>query len=138
MELCAKTLRDVMYNELKVETIEKLAFKTIYVLYELFKEIVESINYLHKQKPPIIHRDLKPSNILLTNGSSGRFIKLADFGIAVFHERESQSHTAGVGSENYMAPEVKSTKSKSKYGVKADVFSLGMILRDLFNCDLNE
>jgi serine/threonine protein kinase len=32
---------------------------------ELFKEILECVNYLHKQN--IIHRDLKPENILITD-----------------------------------------------------------------------
>jgi serine/threonine protein kinase len=37
---------------------------------------------------------------------NGRFIKLADFGLAVFHKFD-ESHTQKTGSEKYMAPEVK-------------------------------
>jgi serine/threonine protein kinase len=81
-------------------------------------------------KPPIIHRDLKPANILISYGLNGRFVKLADFGLSTFHEFEGQSHTQNIGTHKYMAPEVLYGK---KYDTKADIHSLGVILREIFN-----
>jgi serine/threonine protein kinase len=66
-----------------------------YISSELFKEIFESVYYFHKQN--IIHRDLKPSNILLTNVLNGRFVKIADSGLATIHEFDDQSYSEGKG-----------------------------------------
>jgi serine/threonine protein kinase len=104
-----------------------------YISSELFVQILESVDYLHKQK--VIHRDLKPSNILITNGSNGRFVKVADFGLAVIHEHTNQSHTSDRGTLKYMVPEVVFGR---KYNMKADIFSLGKIAEKLFNIDINE
>jgi serine/threonine-protein kinase len=98
-------------------------------------EILESVDYLHKQNPPIIHRDLTPSNILIDFGINGRFVKLSDFGLAKFHQIEGQSHTKGIGPIKYMAIEIKEEK---KYNTKADVYSLGVIIPELFNYETNE
>jgi serine/threonine protein kinase len=95
-----------------------------YIASELFKEIVESIDYLHNKSPPIIHRDLKPTNILIANGMSSRFVKLTDFGLATFHEFDEQSHSLSSGTMKYMAPEVLTRK----YDTKVDIFSLGVII----------
>jgi hypothetical protein len=135
MEFCSTILKKVMEqlkSELKIEKLECLPKIAYVITCELFKEILESVNYLHNHKPPVIHRDLKPANILITDGSSGRFVKLGDFGLAVNHEFEDQSHTEGTGTLKYIAPEV--FKSR-KYGTKADIYSLGVILEDLFNID---
>ncbi|CAG2166211.1 unnamed protein product [Oppiella nova] len=79
---------------------------------EIFREILESVQYLHELNPQIIHRDLKPHNILIDrNGRNGRFVKLCDFGLAVVHQKSihlltSKRHTSGVGTLGYIAPEV--------------------------------
>jgi serine/threonine protein kinase len=57
---------------------------------ELFVDILQSVDYLHKQK--VIHRDLKPSNILITYEMNGRFVRIADFGLAVIHEYTWNTH----------------------------------------------
>jgi serine/threonine protein kinase len=98
-------------------------------------EILESVNFLHKQNPPIIHRDLKPSNILINFGNNGRFAKLGDFGLAKLHESDQQSHTKGVGTEDYSAPE---TSTSKYYNTKVDVYSLGIIGNEMFNFSCNE
>jgi hypothetical protein len=136
MELCSKTLKDLIkqLNEQSNQKPEKVMTPLgYYISSELFIEILESVDYLHKQK--VIHRDLKPTNILITDGTNGRFVKIADFGLATIHEFEGQSHTKYSGTPKYRAPEV---CSKNKYDLKSDIFSLGYILQDLFNFDVNE
>jgi serine/threonine protein kinase len=72
---------------------------------------------------------------LISSGINGRFSKLADFGLAKLHEFDEQSHTKGVGSVNYMAPEIFTSKH---YNTKVDVYSLGVIVEELFNFGSNE
>jgi serine/threonine protein kinase len=136
MELCLMSLKEVMKklnNELNQKRSEVMTPLGYYIASELSIEILESVDYLHKQK--VIHRDLKPNNILITNGMNGRFVKIADFGLATIHEFEGQSHTKYKGTIKYSAPEVMRTRN---YDMKADIYSLGVILQETFNIDINE
>jgi serine/threonine protein kinase len=136
MELCLMSIKEVtkkMNNELNQKLNEVMTPLGYYIASELSIEILESVDYLHKQK--VIHRDLKPNNILITNGMNGRFVKIADFGLATIHEFDEQSHTKYKGTIRYAAPEVMRTRN---YDMKADIYSLGVILQELFNIDINE
>jgi serine/threonine protein kinase len=136
MELCLNTLMGIMEqkrNDFKRKRFEIMTPLEYYISSELFKETLEAVNYLHSLYPPIIHRDLKPTNILITDGRSERFVKLADFGLATIHEFEDQSHTGQIGTMRYMAPEIMSGRS---YDTKADIYSLGIIAQELFNIDI--
>jgi serine/threonine protein kinase len=136
MELCLMTLKEVMKKldqELNRKITEVNTPEGYYVSSELFIEILEGVDYLHKQK--VIHRDLKPNNVLITDGMNGRFVKIADFGLATIHEDDGQSHTKYKGAVRYVAPEVMSSR---KYDTKADIYSLGVILQEVFKIDINE
>jgi serine/threonine protein kinase len=137
MELCFNTLKAIMeqkLNEFKRNRFEVMTPLEYYISSELFKEILEAVNYLHSLKPPIIHRDLKQTNILITEGKNDRFVKLADFGLATIHEFDRQTHTEGPGTPNYMAPELRGGRS---YDTKVDIFSLGYVWQELFDVDIN-
>ncbi len=137
MELCLLTLKETMEklnNELKLKSTKMWGPIGYLIVCELFTEILECVEYLHSQNPPIIHRDLKPSNILISSGSNGRFIKLSDFGLSTIHQFDDQSHTQGTGTSKYMAPEVLQSK---RYDTKADIYSLGVIIQQLFHIDIN-
>jgi tRNA A-37 threonylcarbamoyl transferase component Bud32 len=72
----------------------------------------------------IIHRDVKPENILVA--SDGR-LKLADFGVARMVTPGSTaagSATSAVGTEPYMAPEVREGRADAR----SDIYSLGVVL----------
>jgi len=105
-----------------------------YISSQLFKQILEAVNYLHSLKPPIIHRDLKPTNILITEGKNGRFVKLADFGLSVTHEKDEQTHTRDLGTIRYAKREV---FNGTNYHIKADIYSLNVVSQDLFDVDIN-
>jgi serine/threonine protein kinase len=138
MELCLKTLKEVLKTldqELNRKRSEIMTSVGYYISSELFIEILEGVDYLHSLKPQIIHRDLKPNNVLITDGMNGRFVKIADFGLATFHEFDGQSHTKYKGTVRYAAPEVMSSR---KYDTKADIYSLGVILQEIFKIDINE
>ena len=60
MEFCSKTLTEVMN-----ENNPQKSLIDFYICGELFIEILESVDFLHKQN--IIHRDLKPENILINS-----------------------------------------------------------------------
>lgn len=79
------------------------------------------------EKHNIIHRDVKPSNILVSD--SGEY-KLGDFGVSRSLENENTYGTKGIGTYDYMSPEV---YKGNPYGCAADIYSLGMVLYWLLN-----
>ncbi|KAF0250548.1 MAG: protein kinase domain-containing protein [bacterium] len=87
----------------------------------------------------IIHRDIKPDNIFLHNSPTGEIVKVVDFGIAKLlgdgasNRNESLTEAGSiVGTPTYMAPERLSNKP---YDGKADVYSLGIMLYEIFTGD---
>jgi hypothetical protein len=135
MELCDKTLKHVINEIDKNLNLKKKGVLTIigfYIASRIFIEILEGVNYLHKQNPHLIHRDLNPGNILLKKCDSKGFrVKIADFGLMAIHKFSEQSHTLDKGAPIIQAPEVIASKT---YDTKADVYSLGIIFNMLFDC----
>jgi serine/threonine protein kinase len=139
MELCDKTLEDAI-NEFDKESHlkinETLTTVGYHIASNIFLQILQGVNHLHKQNPPLIHRDLKPANILLKKSDEkGLSVKIADFGLVVIHKFSEQSHTLDKGTPKYTAPEVVNSR---KYNTKADIYSLGIIFEKLFELRLNE
>ena len=133
MQLCSQNLMTLIKN---MNNLSEGMFK-YFIQTKIFVEIIECLKYLHSSKPPIIHRDLKPENILvLVINNSNRIIKLCDFGLSKIYENSQNSR--GMGTKNYMAPEVfqkqfyDSTTDKSHYTLKSDIYGLGVIATKLF------
>lgn len=97
---------------------------TVLDIINLGIDIVSGLERCHSLK--IIHRDIKEDNIFY--GANGRF-KIGDFGVANM-TTASRGITQGVGSEYYMAPEV---KKGEMYTGSVDIYSLGIVLYKLFN-----
>ncbi|CAE8700810.1 unnamed protein product, partial [Polarella glacialis] len=86
---------------------------------EIFCGVMSALAYLHFHR--VAHRDVKAENILLSD--TGQAV-LADFGSAARIDDHLAMQT-NCGSPGYAAPEVVDGRP---YGVKADVFSSGVVL----------
>ncbi len=85
--------------------------------------LAEALTAAHEQG--IIHQDIKPANILMTKDNSP---KLSDFGLAD-NLKDKQDIFMNLGTNKYAAPEKLLGK---KADVRADIFSLGISLYELF------
>ncbi|KAL0819440.1 hypothetical protein ABMA28_007545 [Loxostege sticticalis] len=132
MEFCEKhTLRQAIDNGLWQEHFRA---------WRLFREIVEGLAHVHQRG--MIHRDLKPVNIFL---DSNDHVKIGDFGLATKAftaipvdekakpEEIGGSLTGQVGTALYVAPELLQEAGKVIYNQKVDIYSLGIILFEMFH-----
>jgi serine/threonine protein kinase len=91
---------------------------------QLLMQVALAVQHAHQHA--VIHRDLKPSNILVTADGA---IKLLDFGIAKPLDSEEQTQTGlRLLTPAYAAPEQLRGEA---VGVYTDVYSLGVLLREL-------
>ncbi|XP_021771477.1 probable serine/threonine-protein kinase WNK9 [Chenopodium quinoa] len=81
------------------------------------RQILSALEYLHNRTPMILHRDVKGDNILI-DGVSGK-IKLADFGVAVPYEGETDNVA---GTLAYLSAE----DLEGEQNEKSDIYSFGM------------
>lgn len=84
---------------------------------------MNGLDYCHRNG--VAHRDLKPENLLLDTNYN---IKIADFGFAAPVEGKDGSGylTTGLGTPNYMAPEI---LLKQPYEARpVDLFAAAVIL----------
>eukprot|EP00002_Diphylleia_rotans_P015923 TRINITY_DN3085_c0_g1_i2.p1 TRINITY_DN3085_c0_g1~~TRINITY_DN3085_c0_g1_i2.p1 ORF type:complete len:1462 (-),score=243.35 TRINITY_DN3085_c0_g1_i2:187-4572(-) len=111
------SLFDVLHNsDIHLDDRTKLSF---------LLDAAKGMQYLHSSNPPILHRDLKSPNLLLNERGH---LKISDFGLTGKAE-EGESKEA-VGSLLWMAPEVIRGEG---YGAKADVYSYGIIMWEVFH-----
>uniref|UniRef100_A0A2D4M840 Eukaryotic translation initiation factor 2-alpha kinase 1 n=2 Tax=Micrurus spixii TaxID=129469 RepID=A0A2D4M840_9SAUR len=105
---------------------------------KIFQELLEGVYYIHTNG--VMHRDIKPRNIFLQGPN--HHVKIGDFGLAcrdIIEEDTTQLlstdnnyafiHTSGVGTCLYASPE---QLQGSHYDFKSDMYSLGVILFELF------
>ena len=108
---------------------------------DIFHRVCVAIAYAHTQG--VIHRDLKPENIMI--GSFGEVLVM-DWGIAKVLESKSSRNLPEInvtnrrrtrmgavsGTPSYMSKE-QALGLVSEIGTHSDVFSLGIILYEIFN-----
>jgi serine/threonine protein kinase len=90
----------------------------------LFSQICSGVHQIHSKS--IMHRDLCLENILIST-INNNLLKIIDFDHAIEYTGGRES---AQGLINAMAPEVYHQK---RYNNKADIWSLGIILYELFH-----
>ncbi|KAK9237289.1 kinase-like domain-containing protein [Lipomyces kononenkoae] len=88
-----------------------------------FRDLTLGIEYLHSQG--VVHRDIKPDNLLLT---SDNVLKIVDFGVSEFFERDNDAMSKQAGSPAFMAPELNAVPRVDYSGRAADIWSMGVTL----------
>lgn len=81
----------------------------------------------------VIHRDLKPDNIFLVPTDLGEWVKILDFGVAKIRSESSEQTSLTntfIGTFRYAAPE--QIQNKQNLDARADIYSLGIILYEMF------
>ncbi|CAM9905553.1 unnamed protein product [Ectocarpus sp. 8 AP-2014] len=120
MQYCSRGNLMVLLDDRSVE----LTFK---VKKQMMLDVATGMQYLHSQNPVIIHRDLKSLNVLI---DENWVTKVTDFGLSRFKATSvSEKMTGQAGTYHWMAPEVINSQH---YTEKADVFSYGIILWEIF------
>lgn len=102
-----------------VNDCEKIPEKSIC---DIIIKLCDILEFLHNYDGGIIHLDLKPDNIIINENNE---VKLIDFGSA---KRSGESEFNGMGTLNFAAPEQYSGDDTVKLDVRADIYSIGMIL----------
>ncbi|XP_064643150.1 eukaryotic translation initiation factor 2-alpha kinase 1-like [Lineus longissimus] len=139
MELCELTLKDWM-DARNLQAVNLTGEDRYNVVSEpdnmkIIRQVLEGLAYIHRQD--VIHRDIKPRNIFVN--SSNLQVKIGDFGLAcdlwtasrddTYADAGHGGHTQKVGTSMYAAPE---QLKGSNYGSKSDLYSLGVVLYELF------
>ncbi|NXC84588.1 E2AK1 kinase, partial [Cercotrichas coryphoeus] len=143
MQLCETSLwdwiadRNKRCNKRSEDTSSPYHLVDVRWTMKIFQEVVEGVCYIHSMG--VMHRDIKPRNIFL-HGSDHQ-VKIGDFGLAckdLLWDDADQfqteringlTHTSGVGTCLYASPE---QLQGSHYDFKSDMYSLGVILLELF------
>ncbi|XP_064317786.1 eukaryotic translation initiation factor 2-alpha kinase 1 isoform X1 [Phalacrocorax carbo] len=144
MQLCEISLwdwivdRNKRCNERTEESSSPYDLVDVRWTMKIFQELLEGVCYIHSMG--VMHRDIKPRNIFLHG--SDHHVKIGDFGLAcrdLLWDDADQwfkteringlTHTSGVGTCLYASPE---QLQGSHYDFKSDMYSMGVILLELF------
>lgn len=90
-------------------------------------QIMDALDYLHRQDPPVLHRDIKPSNIKLTPDHR---IKVVDFGLVkVLAPEDARTITVVQGKGTVLFTPLEQYGGEDGHtDARTDIYSLGATL----------
>jgi serine/threonine protein kinase len=97
---------------------------------DLTVQLCEALSAVHAAG--IVHRDLKPENLFLVQrGQQADFLKILDFGICKFHDRDPTTPRltetgVAIGTPHFMAPE--QIEASATLDHRADLYAVGAIM----------
>ncbi len=95
---------------------------------ELFAQVARAVEHMHGRG--VLHGDLKPANILVCERDGRAMVKVIDLGLARVKFASADATDLVMGTPAYMAPEHFGVEL-STLDARADVFALGVVLREL-------
>ena len=125
MELCDNNLEKYLKDR-------KKGFSSEEILY-IMTQLNETFKIMVKEN--IVHRDLKLENILikyLDKEKKDFIVKLTDYGFSKQVTKSTICKTHGIGTFTTMAPEVMEGDEGEDYDNKCDLWSIGIIIYQLF------
>ena len=90
----------------------------------IIRQVAYALETIHSHN--ICHRDIKPENIIMDENLTA---KVTDFGVARVPNSDLTQVVKILGTPAYMAPEA---FVSARVGLKADIFSLGVVAYELF------
>ena len=91
----------------------------------IIRDLLMTLDYLHRRKRPIIHSDISPENLLLGNQND---VYLIDFGSAQqLVDRQSMA-TTWIGKPSYLSPE---QAQGFPWDHRSDIYQTGVVFYEL-------
>ncbi|CAG2177587.1 unnamed protein product, partial [Oppiella nova] len=144
MEYCSHTLKNIIALKgpefARQQPGEPMNAIEYFISCEIFKELLECVQYLHDLNEGVVLRDLRSDNILIAeNGRNGRYIKLSNFGCAIDDDDYDSERVYGSQDFGSLADSGQGGGgSHSVHTNKADIYSVGVIAQELFDMDIHD
>jgi serine/threonine protein kinase/ABC-type branched-subunit amino acid transport system substrate-binding protein len=95
------------------------------IIAEIVTQVGDALQSAHQAG--VVHRDIKPANLFLcSDRNADVFVKVLDFGIAKFGDRQLTATGVPVGTPTYMSPE--QAEAKKDLDSRSDLYSLALVV----------